>query len=56
LGSKLDEPSPPAELKQALTLAIEYQKRGLRRITLINTKTGDEITDLEHLIRNAPAT
>jgi hypothetical protein len=50
MGGKLDDPSPAMELKQALVLAIDYKRRGLRRITLIDTKTGDAISDLEHLI------
>jgi hypothetical protein len=54
IGGKLGEPSAPMELRQALALVIEYRKRGLRRITLIDTKTGDEMTDLEHLIQDTP--
>jgi len=50
MGKKLDDPSPAMELKQALMLAINYKRRGLRRITLIEAKTGETITDLEHLI------
>jgi hypothetical protein len=50
MGGKLDDPSSAMELKQALLLAIEYKRRGMRRITLTDTKTGDTITDLEHFI------
>lgn len=55
MGGKLDYPSPPMELKQALSLALEYRNRGLHRITLIDAKTGEEITDLEHfMLRELP--
>jgi hypothetical protein len=52
MGGKVDDPSPAMELKEALMLAIDYKRRGLRRITLIDAKTGDSITDLEHFIRH----
>jgi hypothetical protein len=56
MGGKLDDPGPPVDLKQALMRAIEYKRRGMRRITLIDTKTGESLTDLEHLISDAPPT
>jgi hypothetical protein len=50
LGAKLADPSPPLALREALVVAEKFRKRGLRRITLIDVKTGQTITDLEHLI------
>jgi hypothetical protein len=54
MGGKVDDPSPPMELKDALQLVVAYRNRGLRRITLMDTKTGEEFTDLEHFVRQVP--
>ena len=54
MGCKQDEPSPPMELKQALTIAFDFHRRGLRRITLIDTNSGQAVTDLEHLMGDLP--
>lgn len=54
MGGKLEDPSAPMEMKQALELALEYRNRGLRRITLIDTVTSEQFTDLEHLMRELP--
>lgn len=44
MGGKLEDPSAPMEMKQALELALEYRNRGLRRITLIDTVTSEQFT------------
>ena len=56
MGGKQDDPSPPMELKQAIELALAFRSRGLRRITLIDTKTGEEFTDLENLMQGLGVT